>query len=135
MSEPFTLDQVPTLTPELHTMAAAVLAKEGGVPPLTPEELVEKALSRLIPANSNGSAVTWRDRQQFLAEAELSMWRALWDHTRVPLTPELRQWLLEQDTEEDLEAALRDMRENGGLELHEFLPELEQIVRNGERTD
>ncbi len=44
------------------------------------------------------------------------------------LTPEILQWAREQFSEEELAAGLRDLRENGGLELRDFLPELEQLV-------
>ncbi len=47
---------------------------------------------------------------------------------RIPLTPELRQWALQQFTEEEILAGLRELREHGGLELRDFLPELERIV-------
>lgn len=45
-----------------------------------------------------------------------------------PVPPDLREWASQLFTEEETAAGLRDLRENGGLELHEFLPELEQIV-------
>jgi hypothetical protein len=44
------------------------------------------------------------------------------------LTPELRQWLLQHFNEEETLADLCELREKGGLELTEFLPELEQAV-------
>ncbi len=47
---------------------------------------------------------------------------------KTPLTPELRAWALQQFTEEELVAGLRELQEHGGLELSEFLSELEQIV-------
>jgi hypothetical protein len=49
-----------------------------------------------------------------------------WEKTQ--LTPELRQWALQQFTEEEILAGLRELREEGGLELRDFLPELERIV-------
>lgn len=45
-----------------------------------------------------------------------------------PITPELREWLLQQFNEEELAASLREVRETGGLELHEFIHELEQAA-------
>jgi hypothetical protein len=45
-----------------------------------------------------------------------------------PLPPELREWARQLFTEEETAAGLRDLQEHGGMELHEFLPELEQIV-------
>jgi hypothetical protein len=51
------------------------------------------------------------------------------------LTPELREWARQQFTEEEIVAALRELRGKGGLELGDFLQELEQIVRDRERTE
>ena len=45
------------------------------------------------------------------------------------LTPELREWLLHQFTEEEASAGLREIREKGGLELADFLHELEEEAR------
>jgi hypothetical protein len=45
-----------------------------------------------------------------------------------PLTPELLDWARQQYSEEELVAALRELRTQGGLELHNFIQELEQIV-------
>lgn len=50
------------------------------------------------------------------------------------LTPELRKWLLEQCDDEEVVAELRELREQGGLELCEFVQELEQIVHSDGRT-
>ena len=49
-----------------------------------------------------------------------------------PLSPELREWLLKQTTETDEEimAALREVRENGGEELGEIIREFEQGLLN-----
>ena len=45
-----------------------------------------------------------------------------------PLTPELRAWLNQQHTEEEIVAWIQQLREQGGVEFSEFLPELEEIV-------
>jgi hypothetical protein len=45
-----------------------------------------------------------------------------------PVTPELRAWLLKQYTREDLLAGLHEVKEKGGLELQDFINELEQLV-------
>ncbi len=50
------------------------------------------------------------------------------------LTPEQLEWARQQFTEEEVVAGLRELREKGGMELHEFLPELEQMVAESERT-
>jgi hypothetical protein len=42
------------------------------------------------------------------------------------LPPEVRQWALSQHTEEEIVAALREVREKGGPELGELIHELEQ---------
>jgi hypothetical protein len=51
------------------------------------------------------------------------------------LTPELRQWLEEQVKEEETIADLQELRDKGGPELQEFLPALEQVVHERERTN
>jgi hypothetical protein len=43
-------------------------------------------------------------------------------------TPEPRAWLLQQYTREDLLAGLHEVKEKGGLELQDFLHELEQLL-------
>src|SRR5689334_4256903 len=43
-----------------------------------------------------------------------------------PLPPEVRQWALSQHTEEEIVAALREVREKQGPELGELIHELEQ---------
>ncbi len=45
-----------------------------------------------------------------------------------PLTPELRAWLNQQHTEEELVAWIEQLRQQGGVEFADFLPELEEIV-------
>jgi hypothetical protein len=55
-----------------------------------------------------------------------------WEIT--PLTPELREWLLQDFNEEEVLADFREVREKGGLELHEFIQELEQVVCDHERA-
>jgi hypothetical protein len=57
------------------------------------------------------------------------------ERTGPRLTPELRAWLLQQSTEEEIVAGLRELREKGGLEFHEFVRELEQVVHGGEPTE
>ena len=42
------------------------------------------------------------------------------------LSPELLAWAREQFNEEEFLAGLREVRETGGLELRDFLPQLEQ---------
>lgn len=44
------------------------------------------------------------------------------------LTPELLEWARQEFSEEEIVAALREMKENGGLELREFIEELEQVA-------
>lgn len=50
------------------------------------------------------------------------------------MTPELREWAIDQFTEEELAEELRKLKEEGGRELSEFIEELEQVVRDHERT-
>jgi len=51
------------------------------------------------------------------------------------LTPELLEWARQRYTEEEIVAALREVREKGGLELHEFIQDLEQGLQDGESTE
>jgi len=44
----------------------------------------------------------------------------------VSLPPELLEWALQQRNEEETAAGLREIRLTGGLQLHDFLEELEQ---------
>ena len=44
------------------------------------------------------------------------------------LAPELREWARQQFTEAEIVAELKELREKGGLELKEFLQELEDAV-------
>ena len=46
-----------------------------------------------------------------------------------PLTPELRTWLDQQHTDEELIAWIQEYSEQGGVELATFLPELKEIIR------
>jgi hypothetical protein len=50
------------------------------------------------------------------------------------LTPEERDWALEQTTPEEATAAFRKMKQEGGLQLSEFLEELEQVVKDHDRA-
>jgi hypothetical protein len=75
----------------------------------TPEETVTDVVFVTVPVHADGQ----------LASEQ-------WETVR--LTPELRQWALQLFTEEEILAGLRELREQGGLELRDFLPELEQIV-------
>lgn len=79
-------------------------------------ELVERcagALSVLQSSNANGTP----------AEAAPGP-----EGNGASLTPEIREWALRQFTEEELADGLRELRERGGLELRDFLPELERMV-------
>jgi hypothetical protein len=44
------------------------------------------------------------------------------------LTPELLEWARNLFTEEEIVAGLREVRETGGLELQDFVHELEQEI-------
>jgi hypothetical protein len=51
------------------------------------------------------------------------------------LPPELQGWALEDLNKEEIEADLLEAKEKGGLELQEFLPELERVVHKSGRTE
>jgi hypothetical protein len=44
------------------------------------------------------------------------------------LSPELLEWARQQINEEEIVAGMREIEETGGLELSDFLPELEQAA-------
>jgi hypothetical protein len=46
----------------------------------------------------------------------------------VRLTPKLLEWARKQLNEEEIVAGLREIRQTGGLELQDFLHELEQAA-------
>ena len=46
----------------------------------------------------------------------------------VKLPPEVLAWANQQFSEEEAAAGIREIRATGGLELHEFVQDLEQIV-------
>jgi hypothetical protein len=50
------------------------------------------------------------------------------------LTPAERDWALEQTTPEEATAAFPKMKQEGGLELSEFMDELEQEVKDHDRA-
>ncbi len=50
------------------------------------------------------------------------------------LTPELLEWARRQFSEEEIVAGLREVRETGGLELRDFIHELEQASGLDERA-
>ena len=72
---------------------------------------------------------------QALLEREAQGPAASHEIARARLTPELRDWLSRQINEEETAADLQELREKGGLELQQFFPDLEQVVRNIERAN
>jgi type III restriction enzyme len=50
------------------------------------------------------------------------------------LTPELLEWARQQISEEEIIAGLEEIRRTGGLELKDFIDELEQEARTRERS-
>lgn len=51
------------------------------------------------------------------------------------LPPELREWARQLFTDEEILAGLQEIRETGGLELKDFIHELEEIVERRERME
>ena len=47
---------------------------------------------------------------------------------------DLHAWTLEHFTEEEFLAGMEEIKQGKGRELHEFLPELERLVGDGEHT-
>jgi len=55
------------------------------------------------------------------------------DFSSVELTPDILEWARRQFSDEEYAAGFRDIRENGGLELSDFIHELEQTASPDER--
>jgi hypothetical protein len=51
---------------------------------------------------------------------------------QVPLTPEILDWARRQFNEAEFVAGLREIRETGGLELRDFVRELEEAAGEDE---
>jgi hypothetical protein len=51
---------------------------------------------------------------------------------REEISPEILQWARQQFTEEEILAGLHELRETGGLELRDFIHELEEIANRRE---
>jgi hypothetical protein len=64
-------------------------------------------------------------RDGILAQTQLPPWAA---PRPVPLTPELLEWARRELNEEEIVEGLREIRQTGGLELKDFLPELERAA-------
>ena len=50
------------------------------------------------------------------------------------LTPQERHWALEQTTPEEATTAFLKMKQEGCLQLPEFIDELEQVVKDHDRA-
>lgn len=50
----------------------------------------------------------------------------------IPVPPEVLEWARRNFSEEDALADLREVQETGGLELHEFIDELERLAGSDE---
>ncbi len=75
-------------------------------------------------------------RQELLAESS-SRVRALLAEVEaqpapVPLTPELREWLRQQFNAAEFLAGVREIEQTGGVELRDFIHELEEAARADE---
>jgi hypothetical protein len=64
-------------------------------------------------------------RDGILAQTSLPPWAS---PRPVPVTPELRERARRELNEEELVAALREVRQTGGLQLKDFLPDLERAA-------
>jgi hypothetical protein len=49
-----------------------------------------------------------------------------------PIEPEILEWALQQFNEEETVAGMREIRKTGGLELSDFLPDLEREATGSE---
>lgn len=100
----------------------------------------EKGLKRVDELCAVLASCSPEERQALLDELKLNIARhlqALDNPARpseangfpfVKVPPEVRAQALEQFSEEEIVAGLREVRETGGLELRDFIHELEEIA-------
>ncbi len=72
-------------------------------------------------------------RQELLALVSAQVLAKLGDKERLrptPPTPEILEWARNHCSEEDILAGIREIQATGGLELKDFIHELEQEVRS-----
>jgi hypothetical protein len=126
MEEPVSRDQLNDCLKELQKMAARLMAQEGQW------ERARELLGRLraTEAGQRGDQLRLFAEQGESAEvlSFLELYLRLPGDEGLASTPEFREWALRQFTEEEVMAGLHEMKTTGGLELPEFLSELEQIV-------
>jgi hypothetical protein len=89
---------------------------------LAAQELDAMVLRLTAVLNGLGDS---RARQDILAYLSTRALASL-NGGQAEITPELIEWVLSQTNEEEIVAGLREIEATGGLELHEFIHELEQ---------
>jgi hypothetical protein len=126
MEEPVSRDRLHDCLEELRKLVERLMAQEGRW------ERARELLGRLRAAEAGQ-----REEQLHLLREQgesaevlsfLELYLRLPGDEELASSPEFREWALRQFTEEEVLAGLREMKTTGGLELPEFLSELEQIV-------
>ena len=109
---------VPFVYEQLRTMATSKIGREQRFRTLTPSDLVNEALIKLMGAN-----VAWQDRSHFYAIAATTMRRILVDHARAQLRDKRGGGQLAVTLQDDMST----FEEQSLLELEEALEKLAEF--------
>ncbi|MBI1915928.1 MAG: hypothetical protein HYS12_14515 [Planctomycetes bacterium] len=97
-----------------------------------PEEQRSARLKELFSPGDDPIVVNFVS--DYVAQGMSLDWRALErDPGQALLTPELRQWALDQLDEERIASQLKELREGDGQELGAFIKDLEETAESHER--
>jgi hypothetical protein len=77
---------------------------------------------------TTGTPTPSPQQQEFLAENITPEMREWARQSKEQLTPEILEWARQQINVEEILASIREVRETGGLELRDFVQELEQLA-------
>jgi hypothetical protein len=81
---------------------------------------------------TTGTPTPSPQQQEFLAENITPEMREWARQSKEQLTPEILEWARQQINVEEILASIREVRETGGLELRDFVQELEQLASDRE---
>jgi len=81
---------------------------------------------------TTGTPTPSPQQQEFLTENITPEMREWARQSKEQLTPEILEWARQQINVEEILASIREVRETGGLELRDFVQELEQLASDRE---
>jgi hypothetical protein len=81
---------------------------------------------------TTGTPTLSPQQQEFLTENITPEMREWARQSKEQLTPEILEWARQQINVEEILASIREVRETGGLELRDFVQELEQLASDRE---